>query len=151
MADLIQGHACGCPVDGDHKPRCVLAEAETIAAEAADYAAEHGGHELVAAIEALVEAGLLRNFRPTDADDIVTGILGGLLDDLYYCGLLVSPQSTVEQAEAASGTCVDKLRNLSTQRPELAALDELTDGLVERADAVVAQLDAVVNPTRRAA
>jgi len=154
MSTPIFHLVCGCA--GVHADGCVLGRAETIAWEAAEVAASRGGHEIVAALAALHEAGLLRNMRDSDPDDLMLG----MLDELFQCGLIVvgdCPHATIVQPEAASPFATSPERPMSVEPglpgkvAQLADLDALTGDLVDRADAVVAQLDAVVNPTRRAA
>ena len=70
---------CGC--DHDHVPGCWLAEAEAIAAEAVTAATLAGRPHLVAVVEALHEAGHLRDL--TGADQLL-----GFLDQLVELGLL---------------------------------------------------------------
>jgi hypothetical protein len=77
---------CGCP-DSDpavHTPGCDLGAAETIAAEAAAKARETGQHQLVAALTALAEAGILWDLPDPD----IPGYLFGTLDALFEGGLL---------------------------------------------------------------
>jgi hypothetical protein len=81
---------CGCP-DSDpavHGPACDLGVAETIAVEAAARARETGGHQLVAAMTALVEAGILRDIPdPDDQDQLL-----GTLDALWQLFLIGPPE-----------------------------------------------------------
>jgi hypothetical protein len=75
---------CGDPRGGDHRAGCDLGAAETIAAEAAAKARETGQHQLLAALTALVEAGILRDVPDPDEP----GYLFGTLDALFEGGLL---------------------------------------------------------------
>jgi hypothetical protein len=69
---------CGCQAGLDHESGCDLGPAETIAAEAAARARETGGHQLVAAITALVEAGILRDLPHPDDEHYLLGVLDAL-------------------------------------------------------------------------
>jgi len=70
---------CGC--SGTHIDGCILGEAEAIALAAAA-ATGDGRHQLIAALEGLLAAGLLVN------DDIEEPVIDGLLDMLFEFGLL---------------------------------------------------------------
>lgn len=81
----LTGHAvCGCVLDAAHVDGCALGAAETIAVEAADLAVSTGGHQLLAAVAVLVEAGILRDIPADGPDDM----LFGLLDEWWQCGLI---------------------------------------------------------------
>lgn len=84
MTALVDHFVCDCAVGDGHRSGCVLGQAETIAVEASSHAAVHGDHLLVAAIGALVEAGILHDLDPVDTTDALLGIL----DTLYEAGLL---------------------------------------------------------------
>jgi hypothetical protein len=111
---LVEYIVCGCVLDADHVPGCVLGGAETIAAEAAEHAVSTGRHQLLAVVAALVEAGCLRDV-PTGNDP--DRILLGILDNLWESGLIDAP-TRINRPQL---TVVGKLRNLSPQVAQLAA------------------------------
>lgn len=82
MSALTEYVACGCLLGADHAAGCDLGAAETIAQEAADLAVATGGHQLLAAMAALVEAGILRDVPEPEE------MLLGLLDEFWNCGLI---------------------------------------------------------------
>ena len=90
---------CGCPSTPGHRDGCVLAEAETIAIEAAGQARANGDHEMLTALTALADADLLLD---VDTEETLLGVL----DALYDAGLLVGyllPRAIPDAADAASG------------------------------------------------
>lgn len=75
---------CGCLDNKPHSDQCQLGLAEAVAQLACDAAPASGRNGLVAALQALVEYGLLRDLTDDDPEDLLEGIL----DMLWEAGLI---------------------------------------------------------------
>ena len=89
---------CGCWSGDSHNSDCVLGVAETIALEAADNARTLGYPQLVKVMQALTEAGMLRDLPAEDPTDVLQAkpspqeVLLGVLDCLWESNL-IGPES----------------------------------------------------------
>lgn len=95
LGEPIERRMCGCQLTG-HESWCALAEAERIALHASATARDSGGHRILAAMQALAEAGLLHDIDGDDADQE----LPGLLDRLWDAELLGPSDAVVTIADA---------------------------------------------------
>lgn len=125
MTALVEYLPCGDVVGRDHKPGCALGPAETIAVEAAAVAAAAGRNQLLAALTALAEAGILVDTPAPGGDP--DAMLLGILDELWECGLIVAaaidrPRLTIVRAEAASPVS-DRLEMTFDRSQMLASIE----------------------------